>query len=280
MGFDTLRSLFIISGAFSVFKRDALIEVGGFDRNTVGEDAEMVLRLHNHYRKLKKSYKVRFMSHPVCWTEAPTNWNTLQRQRNRWQRGLAYAMFKHKNMIFNPSYSALGMVVLPFFLIFELFGPVIEIACYLFFTVELFLGIVYYEFAVLFLVATLLLGIILSISSVLAEEYTLRKYPHVSDILLLLVAAVIENLGYRQIHTWWRLQGLVAYFRGKTEWGIMQRKGHDQIHSRQVDDYLSGRKGLLKIWDQLVHWRYWIVVGLVNGFFLALILQIYTDSIF
>jgi len=280
MGFDAINGLFIISGAFSVFKREALIKVGGFDRETVGEDAEMVLRLHNWYNKHDIPYRVRFMSHPVCWTEVPAEWDSLQRQRNRWQRGLAYGMFKHKNMIFNPAYRMLGMVVLPFFLIFELFGPFIEIASYLFFVVELLLGLVYYEFAILFLGATILLGIILSISSVLAEEYTLRKYPDVRDVFVLLGAAVIENLGYRQIHSWWRMQGLFSYFTGKTEWGVMHRLGHHRIHRSQEDNFNSERKGLLAFWDKLIHWRYWIAIGLINGFLLAIIIQAYTGSIF
>lgn len=274
VGFDTLNGLFIISGAFSIFKRESLINVGGYDKKTVGEDVEMVQRLHRWYRKRDISYNIKFMSHPVCWTEAPTDWDSLQRQRNRWQQGLAYSMFKYKDMIFNPSYKLLGMVVLPFFLIFELLGPIIEIGSYLLFAVQLLLGIVYFEFAVLFLTATVLLGIILSISSVLAEEYTLRKYPDVKDVLTLLGGAIVENLGYRQIHSWWRLQGLLSYFRGKMEWGVMQRKGHHHIHKGHESKYTSHREGVYKIWDFLVHWRYWIIIGLINVFLLAIIIAI------
>ncbi|WP_445666620.1 glycosyltransferase family 2 protein [Fodinibius sp. AD559] len=274
VGFDTLNGLFIMSGAFSIFTRESLINVGGYDKETVGEDVEMVQRLHRWYRENDIPYNIKFMSHPVCWTEAPTDWDTLQEQRQRWQQGLAYSMFKHKSMIFNPKHNLLGMVVLPFFLIFELFGPIIEIGSYLLFAVQLFLGIVYFEFAVLFLIATVLLGIILSISSVLAEEYTLRKYPRIGDVFILLGGAIVENLGYRQIHSWWRLQGLLSYFRGTMEWGVMQRKGHDRIYKGHKNEFASQREGIHKAWDFIVHWRYWIAIGLINVFLIAIIMAI------
>ena len=224
-GWDYFDSLLIISGAFGVFDRASVINVGGYLHDTVGEDMELVVRLHRHYRDKGEKYRVRFLPEPVCWTEVPESWKVLGGQRNRWQRGLADTLWRHRKMMLNPKYGRLGFVAMPFFLFVELLSPIIELGGYVILLISFFLGVINVQFALLFLTAAILLGMILSVLSVLMEELTFRRYDRMRDVAILILYAFVENLGYRQIHAWWRFRGLIDFFKGKKSWGEMTRSG-------------------------------------------------------
>ena len=224
-GWDYFDSLLIISGAFGVFDRESVIKVGGYLHDTVGEDMELVVRLHRYYRDRDEKYRVRFLPEPVCWTEVPESWKVLGRQRNRWQRGLADTLWRHRGMMFNPRYGRLGFLAMPFFLFVELLSPIIELSGYVLLIISLWLGAINIQFALLFLTAAVLLGMILSVLSILMEELTFRKYDRIRDVMILILFAFIENLGYRQIHAWWRFWGLIDFFKGNKSWGEMTRTG-------------------------------------------------------
>ena len=228
IGWDYLDSLLMISGAFGVFDRKAVIRAGGYLNDTVGEDMELVVRLHKYHRDNSIPYRIRFISEPVCWTEVPEDWKTLSKQRNRWHRGLADTLYRHKDMIFRPSYGKPGMIAMPFFLVGELLAPVIELSGFLIVGLSLWMGAINITFAVLFLVFAVVLGAVLSITAVLLEEMTTRRYDRPRDVMLLAVYALLENAGFRQIHAWWRVRGLYDYLKGNKEWGTMVRKGIGQ----------------------------------------------------
>ena len=225
VGWDYLDSLLIISGAFGIFDRNAVLKVGGYLHDTVGEDMELVVRLHKYHRERKIPYRVRFLPEPVCWTEVPEDANVLARQRNRWQRGLADTLYRHRDMFFNPKYGRLGFFAVPFFFIFELLSPIIELLGWLVLILAILFGAVNLHFALIFLSAAVLLGMVLSISSILCEEFTYRRYPRMKDIFLMSLYAFFENFGFRQVHMWWRLMGIKDFLIGNKEWGAMTRKG-------------------------------------------------------
>ena len=221
VGWSAADGLVIISGAFAVFDREALITVGGYKVDSVGEDVEIVVYMHKHFIDKGKPYTIRYLPEPVCWTKVPEEWYELSAQRNRWQRGLADTLFHQKEMIGNPKYGKLGMLSLPFHFVFELLGPIIEFTSYVLFFVLLITGYLYPEFAILFIVFAVLLGMILSISSVLLDELTYQPYSRIRDIVSLTFHAMVENLGFRQLHFWWRLRGLYDYFSNNKEWNIL-----------------------------------------------------------
>ena len=226
VGWDYLKSLLIISGAFGIFDRKAIVEIGGYLTNSVGEDIELIIRLHSHFLREKKPYNIRFLPEPICWTEVPTDYKSLRNQRNRWHRGLADSLWRHKYMLFNPTYGRLGMLVLPFFLVFELFGPIIILLSYLYVGI-LFLipGYADVGFVTLFFAVSILYGMVVSLISVLAEEVAYKTYTSTKDILVLTAYSFIENLGYRQLHSIWQVSGIVDFIRGNTSWGNMKREG-------------------------------------------------------
>jgi cellulose synthase/poly-beta-1,6-N-acetylglucosamine synthase-like glycosyltransferase len=112
-GWSHFKSLLIISGAFGLFRRTAVLEAGGFRVGTVAEDMELVVRLHKHFLRERKPYNLRFTPDPICWSEVPSDLGTLRRQRNRWHRGLWETLWTHKDMLFNPRYRRLGLVAVP-----------------------------------------------------------------------------------------------------------------------------------------------------------------------
>ena len=268
IGWDYLKSLLIISGAFGVFDRKAVLRVGGYLHDTVGEDMELVVRMHRYFRERNEEYRIRFLPEPVCWTEVPEDWSVLGRQRNRWQRGLADTIWRHKKMLFNPKYGRLGFLAMPYFTFVELFGPIIELFGFLYFFVVIFLGSVNTVFTTLFLISAILLGIVLSISAVICEEFTYRRYPTMKDVIVLTFYAFVENLGYRQIHTFWRFNGLYKYLRGDKEWGVMTRKGLENSEKKK----LKKKKSTSEFMKQFRTAGYWSVIIIVPMLIVLLIL--------
>ncbi|HMF99470.1 MAG TPA: glycosyltransferase [Vicinamibacterales bacterium] len=222
---SAMNCLMIVSGAFGLFRRDAVVEAAGFRHDTIGEDMELVVRLHRRYREQRRRYRIVFQPDPVCWTEAPESARILGNQRNRWQRGTMQVLNYHRRMIGNPRYGIVGVFAMPYYLIFEAVGPVVETAGYVVTAIAIALGLLDVVFAELFFASAVLYGTVISIAAVLLEEISFRRYPRVRDLLRLCAYGVLENFGYRQITAWWRFRGIVDYFRGRQGWGAMTRKG-------------------------------------------------------
>jgi cellulose synthase/poly-beta-1,6-N-acetylglucosamine synthase-like glycosyltransferase len=224
-GWSRINSLMIISGAFGVFRRDVVKQIGGYRTDTVGEDGELVVRMHRHLREQRRDYRIAFVPDPVCWTEAPEDLHTLRKQRGRWHRGLAEILWAHKRMMFNPRYGWMGMLAMPFALVFELLGPIVELTGIVAVPVGWYLGIINTAFLIIFTVMALLFGIFLSVAALALEEVSLRRYPRARQLAALVAYAVLENLGYRQLTALWRSWAIVQWLRGNKEWGAMQRRG-------------------------------------------------------
>jgi len=225
MGWHEMRATLIISGAFGVFRRDLVVEVGGYATDTVGEDMELVVRLHRHCLERGIPYTIGFVPDPVAWTECPATAKVLGRQRDRWQRGLIETLWRHRKMMLNPRYGRIGMFAFPYFVFLEMLAPVVEVFGYLTFAVALVLGRVSTVFALAFFTLAIGLGIGLSFTAVALEELGFRRYPKRSDLYRLIGLAVLENFGYRQLTTWWRLRGTVNLLRKSKSWGRMERRG-------------------------------------------------------
>ncbi|MCA1065118.1 glycosyltransferase [Rossellomorea aquimaris] len=224
IGLSRHNLLLIVSGAFGVFSKRWVIDAGGYS-HTVGEDMELVVRLHRYVKEQKADKKIVYVPDPVSWTEAPESLKYLRRQRSRWHRGLFESLWIHRRLLFNPKYGSIGMVSMPYFLIIEFFGPVVELMGYMTIILSLFLGGVYLEFAILLFLLSILYGSVLSMAAVLLEEWSVRKFPKVSDIGRLFVYSLTETLWYRPLTVLWRCEGILDVIRKKRGWGEMARKG-------------------------------------------------------
>ncbi|MGE6415842.1 glycosyltransferase family 2 protein [Planococcus kocurii] len=220
-----LNILLIVSGAFGVFNKELVIQAGGYNKNTVGEDMELVVRLHRLLREEKSKQRIEYIPDPVCWTEAPESLEVLRSQRVRWQRGLFETLWTHKKMMFNPKYGAVGLVSMPYFLFVELLGAVFEFFGYFIIVGGLFFSLVDPQIAGILFLVTVLYGSLISALAVLLEELTLHKYPKTSHLVRLYFWALTEAFWYRPLMVLWRIQGIFATFRKQAHWGDMKRKG-------------------------------------------------------
>ncbi len=217
--------LVIISGAFGVFRRDLVKRVGGYRASAIGEDFDLVARLHRHLREQRADYQISFVPDPVCWTEVPSDLRSLRRQRARWHKGLLDVLWRNRDMLFRSPYGRIGWLALPYQWVFELFAPVVELVGYTTIVLAAVFGVLSREFFVQFLIFGYAFATMISIGSVLQEEITFRRYNHWRDVTLLVCFCFLEHFPYRQLHMFWRLQGLWQYLRGDVTWGSMKRVG-------------------------------------------------------
>jgi cellulose synthase/poly-beta-1,6-N-acetylglucosamine synthase-like glycosyltransferase len=225
MGWSRMGSLLIISGAFGLFQRSLVAVAGGYSTTTVGEDVELVVRLHRYLRERGEAYRIQFVPDPVAWTEVPEDLGSLARQRRRWQRGLAQALWRHKHVTLNPRYGVFGLLAVPSFFVIELVGPVVELIGYPAVIAGSALGYLSVSFLVAFAVVAVLVGAVLSVSALALEEFNFRRYQRGREAARLVAMSFAENLGYRQLTTIWRVLGLVDVARRRTGWGEMKRRG-------------------------------------------------------
>ena len=225
IGLSKHNLLLIISGAFGVFSKHWVITAGGYKTDTVGEDMELVVRIHRLLKEKNIKKKIVYVPDPVCWTEVPEDITFLRRQRRRWHRGLFESLWTHRKITFNPKYGTIGLISFPYFWIVEFFGPVIEFLGYIFMILCLFLGGIYIEFAILLFLLSCLYGSIFSMTAVLLEEWSLTKYPKVSDIIKLFLYSLTETIWYRPMTVYWRCEGIWQMIIGDRSWGEMKRKG-------------------------------------------------------
>lgn len=224
VGWNYLNALPLISGAFGLFNKEAVIQIGGYSHKSLGEDMDLVLRLHRHYRLNRKPYRIDFVVDPVCWTEAPESFSILKKQRVRWQRGLFDCLWENRQLLFHPRGGPVGWLSFPFLLFLEGISPIFESFGFIFFIVCFFLNLVSGDGALAFLFLSFGTGFMLSVSSILLEEITFRTYQNKKDLFRLILASLIENFGYRQIMSYWRLEGTIKWIlRTESSWGTMTR---------------------------------------------------------
>lgn len=225
LGWNRLGGNLIISGAFGLFRRETLISTGGYAHGTVGEDMELVARLRRKGCEQREAHRAAFVPDPVAWTEVPETLRVLGRQRDRWHRGLAEVMWRHRRLLLNPHYGALGLVVYPYFFFVELLAPVVEAVGLPALVVGLSAHAINTPFAILFLLVAYGYGLLLTIVSLVMEELSFHRYEGLGDRMVMFVWSLFESFGYRQLTVFWRMRGLVGFLRGRTGWGAMEHRG-------------------------------------------------------
>jgi cellulose synthase/poly-beta-1,6-N-acetylglucosamine synthase-like glycosyltransferase len=215
--------LSIISGAFGVFRRDIWVDVGGFSDDTVGEDYEMVLKMHRYLRDQKRPYKLCYVPESVCWTQAPETWHILGSQRRRWQRGALEVFFRYRGMMFRPRYGKIGMMGIPYSFITDVLGPLTEAFGYLLIPLFWWYGMLNTPLMLAYIALFFMFGVSISIYTLILEELELRRAPSPRDLAILALISVVENFGYRQVNNLWRVIGWWEFLRKKKGWGHMVR---------------------------------------------------------
>ncbi len=234
IGWSKLHSLLIISGAFGLFQRKALLDTGGYltisgdlKKDTVGEDMELVVRLTYEALKAKKPYRVEYVHHANCYTELPSDLHSLLKQRNRWQRGLLDILSYHRRLLLNPRYKQPGMISFPYFFIFEMIGPFLEVIGYLALITGLVLGILNTPLIIVLLAVTIGFGIVISLFSLYIAEKRNVFYTN-RETGILIIMAIVENFGYRQLMSVQRVFSTFSALRESGSWGSQKRQGFQQ----------------------------------------------------
>jgi cellulose synthase/poly-beta-1,6-N-acetylglucosamine synthase-like glycosyltransferase len=221
-GFNLLP---IISGAFGIFRRDLLLQVQGFRAAAVGEDFDLIIRLHRYLLDHDTPYHINFIPDPTCWTEAPSDYKSLARQRARWHKGLMDTLWSTRDMLFRKRYGRVGSLILPYMWLFECLAPLLEIVGYSTIILAACLGCLSHQFFVEFLLFGYVFATLISVGSVLLEELNYRRYTRWRDVAWLLVYCLFEHLPYRQLTMIWRLRGMWEYLRGDVRWHELKRTG-------------------------------------------------------
>ena len=229
IGLSRLKSMLCISGALLLIKKSLFEEVGGSWPGAMTDDIEFTMRLnrHIHDRRRKDHQRLIFAPDAVCFTEIPEKFRQYASQRNRWQRGTMQAIFRNRGMIFNPRYGMTGLLGMPFFLIFEAMAAVVELSAWILMVVCLVLGIATGSEILIMLFLAYILGAFLSLSSVLLTESTRLRTASWRDFWRLILAILIDNLGFHQFHLLIRVVGTFQYFLGRRDLGaVMTRNGN------------------------------------------------------
>ncbi len=222
--FDRFNGSLIISGAFGLFKKDVVIAAGGYHNETMGEDMELVVKLHEYCRMNYMQYSICYATDAICWTQAPERLGDLKKQRKRWHLGLFQSMVKHRKILFNPQFGAVGCVSYVYFLIYELLSPFIEIFGVLTMFLAFFMDLINVPFMVLFFMIYAVFGSVLSLTAFFSRIYTSDLRVTFSDAVKACLLCVFEITCLRFVLAWVRATAFFGYRKKKLQWGRIERK--------------------------------------------------------
>lgn len=224
IGWSRMNGLIIVSGAFGLFRKDYVIAVGGYRGGYPGEDMNIIIKLHRYMLENKLKYRIAFCPEAVCWTQAPDSYHILSNQRKRWGRGNLKNMIENKDMVFNPRYKIMGLLTMPYNVIFEALNPYFKITGLLALIGYVMMDMTHWHVLVVFGLVNVLSGYLLSVGALLLEEMAFRRYPKLSDLSKMLLFSALKFLGYHQLGGLWRIQGHIQYLQNNNTWGTMTRQ--------------------------------------------------------
>ncbi len=222
--FDRFNGNIIISGAFGLFLKSVVIAAGGYDKDTMGEDMELAVKLHVYCRESQRPYRIRYVTDAICWTQVPERLRDLCRQRKRWHIGLFQSMMKHRNILANPKYGAVSFISYFYFLFYELFSPYIEVFGVLTTLLAFAVELINVPFMILFFGIYVVYAAILSLTAFFARVHTVDLKLYLSDILKAVGLCVIEVTFLRFVMAWVRMTALIGYRKKKHTWGKIERQ--------------------------------------------------------
>lgn len=227
--FNSFNGNLIISGAFGLFKKNAVLNVGGYDTDTVGEDMDLVVKLHSFYRKNKIKYKIKYEYKAICWSQVPEKLKDLKGQRRRWHIGLITSLNSHRYIFLNPKYGLVGIFSFLYFVVYEMFSCIIDVFGLIIILISYFSGLLNLKFLITFLFIYIFYSVIISLTAIILENYMFKYILKLSTLLKLMLFAFLESFGYRQLCSWYRITGFIGYRKRKHQWNKISRKKQNKI---------------------------------------------------
>ena len=222
--FDKFNGSLIISGAFGLFKKDTVIAAGGYDHSTMGEDMELVVKLHEYCTMNEIPYCIKYATDAICWSQAPERLRDLCKQRKRWHLGLFQSMWKHRVMLFNAKFGAVSFVSFFYFLLYELLSPFIEIFGVFTMLLAFVFDLINIPFMLLFFGIYALFGCILTLTAFFARTQTIDLKVSLMDALKAILLCFVEITFLRFIMAFVRATAFIGYKKKKLNWGRIERK--------------------------------------------------------
>lgn len=222
--FDKFNGSLIISGAFGIFKKDTVIAAGGYDHSTMGEDMELVVKLHKYCMANKMPYSIKYATDAICWSQVPEKLSDLKKQRKRWHLGLFQTMWKHKVMFANPRYGLVSFVSYLYFLLYELLSPFIEVFGVATMVSAFFFDLLNLPFMILFMLIYAVYSSVLTLTAFFSRIHTIDLSLKFSDCLKAIALCFFEVTFLRFVMAFVRLTAFKGYKKKKMDWGRIERK--------------------------------------------------------
>lgn len=222
--FDKFNGSVIISGAFGLFKKELVVDAGGYDVTTMGEDMELVVKLHVFCREHDIPYRIKYAQDAVCWSQVPETLADLRKQRRRWHIGLFQSMTKHRNIFLNRKYGAVGYISYIYFLLYELLSPYIEVFGILTVILAYFVNLINVPFMILFFAIYVVYTSVLTITAFMARIHVIDLKISLGDVMKAVMLCGVEVGVLRFILAWVRATALIGYRAGRHKWGEIKRK--------------------------------------------------------
>ena len=220
---DTFNGNLIISGAFGLFKKSTVVAAGGYSSKNLGEDMELVLKLHGFCRNNDIKYRMNFRPSALCMTQAPMRLKDLTGQRRRWHIGLLQCMFIHRRVMLNMKFGLVSFFSYLYYLLYELFAPVIEFLGIFSILLALYMDILNVDYMILFMLIYALFGAIISLSAFSQKIYTQRFRISLWEMVKTFFLCVIEFAIFRYFLVAVRFMSFLSYRKNKGRWGKIKR---------------------------------------------------------
>jgi cellulose synthase/poly-beta-1,6-N-acetylglucosamine synthase-like glycosyltransferase len=224
-----INALDTVSGALGMFRKDVVIEAGGFRTDIMGEDTELTIRVHHFMRAQRRPYRIAFTPYPVCWTMVPETLSALWKQRVRWHRSLGEVVAIHRRLLFHNDGGAIGWLTFPVLALFEWLSPLVVLFGIGFGIDAFFLGVLSIWSQIVLALLFLSLASLVSVTAVLLDVISFGTYGF-NEVLRLMFFLILENFGYRQF-------GMLANLAGLFRWMFYRRVRRRKVVGLFVREY-------------------------------------------
>ena len=204
-----IRAVNIIPGPIGVFRKSAIIEAGFYSSDTFAEDADLTLKI------LAKDWKIYYEPRAISYTEAPSTFQQLLKQRYRWTRGIIQSIRKHKKQLINPTINFRNTVILWSMFYEALIWPPMNIAAHLFFIIAaLVFG--FSSLIIFWWIGLALLDFISALYCIAVEKEEARLLPY----------TIIYRMFFILVIDICKAMSTIEEFLGiKMTWGKLERTG-------------------------------------------------------
>ncbi|MGH2841450.1 MAG: glycosyltransferase, partial [Solirubrobacteraceae bacterium] len=238
LAWSRLNSVLVIAGGFGIWRRDVVLELGGYATDVTHEDFELTINAHRYFRANNVPYRIVMVPDATVWTQAPTSWRDICNQRKRWQRIVLETIWKYRSMLFNPRYGSIGMLTMPYVLVYEALGAFIEAFAYVFVILLASLGLLDVQFLLLFLAFSIGLNAAIRLAGLILDVAFFNTYGR-RDVVRLGLLALLEPLVYRPALLVPRMLAMREF--------LMGHKGHEPMTRSAMSgpEALVGREALV-----------------------------------